>query len=194
VASKGGIEQVALGTTARNDATIDLIAGSKNSDGSAAYVGNVDASGSGVIGGQVNISATGNINGLVVASIGADVNALQNVNATVLSQGGVTVSAGGSVGGTIVSAGGSSVSGAEVTALILTGGPGSVVGNLTGSAAPSGPAPSNTGALASEANQSNLNTQTNSVASDSGGDDDLKKKGKPQLVQYQGRVTVILPP
>ena len=45
VASKGGIVQIALGPVARNDATINLDAGSKNSDGTVAYVGNVDASG-----------------------------------------------------------------------------------------------------------------------------------------------------
>ncbi|HXR07241.1 MAG TPA: hypothetical protein VN765_07910, partial [Candidatus Acidoferrum sp.] len=195
VASRGGIEQVALGASAHNNATIDLIAGSKNSDGSVAYVGNVDAAGSGVIGGQVNISATGSINGVVVASVGANVSALQNVNATVLSQGAVTVSAGGTVGGTIVSGGGLSVSGADVTATVLSVGPQSVAGNLSGSAAPQAPAPSNTGATAGTANQINPTTQPSAdvAANGTGDDDQQKKKPKAQLVQYVGRVTVLLP-
>ena len=101
--------QLALGLVGINDSTINLYAGSKNSDGSV-VLGNVDAAGSGVVGGNVNINATGNITGTVVASSSADVNALQNVSATVLSQGSATVTAGNTVSGTIIGVGSVNVS------------------------------------------------------------------------------------
>ncbi len=134
IANKGGIVQLALGPGAVNNATISLNAGSKNSDGTVAYVGNVDAAGSGVVGGQVNITATGNINGLVVASLGANVTALQNISATVLSQGGATVSAGGTVSGTIVGVGSVTVSGATDVAAAFAGGGVTASGAVSGAA------------------------------------------------------------
>ena len=59
VAEPGGHRATRAGARRQNDATINLSAGTRNSDGSVAYVGNVDASGSGVIGGQVNIYGDG---------------------------------------------------------------------------------------------------------------------------------------
>jgi hypothetical protein len=195
VASKGGIAQLALTPVAQNG-TINLEAGSKNPDGSVAFVGNVNASGSGVVGGQVNISATGSIDGLVVASVGANVTASQNVNATVLSQGAVTVSAGQTVSGTIVGVGSVSVSGtADVAAAFSSSGV-SASGAVSGAAVASAPTGSSSTAAAATTQQVNQTTQGNSTVASNGTDDDndpLKKKKKAQLMEYVGRVTVLLP-
>jgi len=198
-ASAGGVAQLALGPGVQNAGTINLIAGSKNSDGTVAYVGNVDATGSGVIGGQVNITATGNIDGLVVASQGANVSALQNVNATVMSQGTATVSAGETVSGTVVGAGLVSVSGgkADVAAAFSSGGPVSATGNLGGAAVQAAPTALSTAAAASEiVGAINQVTQPNSdLAANSNGDDEDKNKHRTQLRlrEYVGRVEVRLP-
>ena len=152
-ASRGGIVQLALGPVVNNQASINLNAGSKNSDGTVAYVGNVDASGSGVVGGHVNISATGNINGLIVASLGANVTALQNISATVLSQGGATVSAGGTVSGTIVGVGSVSVSGASDVAAAFAGGGVSASGAQSGAAVASAPTGSSSASAAATTQQ-----------------------------------------
>ena len=198
VASQGGIVQLALSPVANNDATINLNAGSKNTDGSVAYVGNVDASGSGVVGGQVNITATGNINGLVVASIGANVSAVLNVSATVLSQGAATVSAGQTVSGTVVGVGSVSVSGATDVAAAFGGGGVSTGGAVSGAAVAVAPTGSSSSAAAATTQQVTTSTQSNSelAANDNNNTDDndpLKKKKKPQLMEYVGRVTVLLP-
>jgi len=196
IASQGGIVQLALGPVANNDATINLIAGSKSSDGNVSYVGNVYATGSGVVGGQVNISATGNIDGLVVASLGANVTALQNVSATVLSQGGATVSAGGTVSGTIVGVGSVSVSGASDVAAAFGGGGVSSSGAVSGAAVAAAPTGSSSAAAAATTQQATQTTQANSDLAANSGDNDndpLKKKKKAQLMEYVGRVTVLLP-
>jgi hypothetical protein len=188
VASKGGIAQLALGPVTHNDATIDLSAGSPG------FVGSVDAAGSGVVGGQVNISATGNISGLVVASVGANVSALQNVNATVLSQGNATVSAGGTVSGTIVGFGSVSVSGASDVAAAFSATSVTTTGAVSGAAAPAAPTASSSAAAAATAQQVTQSTQSNSdLAANDNADDDEKKKQKKQLMEYVGRVTVLLP-
>jgi hypothetical protein len=195
VAAAAGIAQLALGPASHPDATINLDAGSKNSDGTVAYVGNVDASGSGVVGGQVNITATGNVNGLVVASVGANVSALQNVNATVLSQGGASVSAGGTVGGTVVGVLQVSVSrGKEDTALALSGVGVTATGPATGAAIPAAPTASNSNVGAETQNQVTQSTQPNSEVA-SNDDPELKKKQatNSKLKEYIGRVTVLLP-
>ncbi|MGP8198397.1 MAG: beta strand repeat-containing protein [Limisphaerales bacterium] len=196
VANKGGIVQIALEPGTVNNATINLDAGSKNSAGAVEFVGNVDAGGSGVVGGQVNISATGNINGLVVASLGANVTALQNVSATVLSQGGATVSAGGTVSGTIVGVGTVTVSGASDVAAAFAGGGVSASGPQSGAAVAAAPTGSSSASAAATTQQVNQSTQVNSdMAANGTGDDNdlLKKKKKAQLMQYEGRVTVLLP-
>jgi hypothetical protein len=193
-ASQGGIVQLALGPVARNHATINLTAGTENSDGTTAFVGNVDATGSGVVGGQVNISATGDIVGLVVASVGANVNALQNVSATVLSQGSATVSAGGTVSGTVVGVGSVSVSGASDVAAAFGGSGVSTSGAVSGAAVAAAPTASNSGAAAATTQQVTQSTQSNSdLAANDTGDDIDKKKKKKQLMEYAGRVTVLLP-
>jgi filamentous hemagglutinin family protein len=194
-ASHGGIVQLALGP-AQNNATITLSAGSKNPDGSVASVGNVDASGSGVVGGQVNISATGNINGLVVASVGATVTALQNISATVLSQGNAAISAGGTVSGTIVGVGSVSVSGASDAATAFAGGGVTTGGNVTGGAVPAAPTGTSSASAAATTQQAAQSTQSNTdmaANGNSGDNDPTKKKKKTQLMQYVGRVTVLLP-
>jgi hypothetical protein len=195
IASKGGISQLALGP-GKNEATINLEAGSKNSDGSVAYVGNVEASGSGIVGGQVNIAATGNISGLVVASLGADINALQNVSATILSQGGVTVNAGGTVSGTIVGVSSVSVTGATDVAAAFSGGSVTTSGSVSGAAVAAAPTGSSSAAAAATTQQATQSTQSNSEVASNGNEDnnDLRKKKKgTQLMEYVGRVTVLLP-
>jgi filamentous hemagglutinin family protein len=196
VASHGGIVQIPLGPMTVDTATINLNAGSKNSDGTVEYVGNVDASGSGVIGGRVNITATGNIKGLIVASVGANVSALQNVNATVLSQGGATVSAGGTVSGTVVGVGSVTVSGASDVAAAFSAGAVSASGAMSGAAVAAAPTGSSSASAAATTQQVNQSTQSNSEVAANGTTDDndlLKKKKKAQLMEYQGRVTVLLP-
>jgi filamentous hemagglutinin family protein len=194
-ASQGGIVQIALGPVAHNDATINLSAGSKNPDGTVAYVGNVNASGSGVIGGQVNISATGDVTGLVVATLGANVSALQNVNATVLSQGAATVSAGGTVSGTVIGVGNVSVSGASDVAAAFSGGAVSASGAQSGAAVAASPTGSNSASAAATQQQVAQSTESNSQLADNGDSDELKKKRAKdtQLMEYVGRVTVLLP-
>jgi filamentous hemagglutinin family protein len=195
VASRGGIKQLALGPTANQDVSINLTAGSRNSDGTVAYVGDVDAAGSGVVGGQVNITATGDINGLVVASLGANVNAAQNVNATVLSQGAANVTGGGTVAGMVVGVGLVSVSGAKGdTALALSDTGVAASGAASGAAIPAAPTSSNSNSGAGTQNQVTQSTQPNSELA-SNDDDDLKKKQaqNSKLKEYVGRVTVILP-
>jgi filamentous hemagglutinin family protein len=195
-ASQGGIEQIALGPVAHNEASINLIAGSKNSDGSVAYVGNVDASGSGVIGGQVNISATGNVDGLVIATVGANVSALQNVNATVLSQGSATVSAGGTVSGTIVGVGSVTVSGASDVAAAFSSGAVSASGAQSGAAVAAAPTGSNSSSAAATQQQAAQSTQSGAQIADNATESDEEKKKrakKAQLMEYVGRVTVLLP-
>jgi len=190
VASKGGISQLALGASSQNNATINLVAGSKN------FVGNVEAAGSGVIGGQVNISATGSIDGLVVARLGADLSALQNVSATVLSQGGATVNAGGTVSGTIVGLGSVSVSGASDVAAAFSSGAVSVSGAVSGAAAPTGPTGSSSASAAATQQQVTQSTQSNSELADNGSeseDEKRKRAQKSKLMEYVGRVTVLLP-
>jgi hypothetical protein len=191
VASHGGIVQLALGAAAVNDATITLNAGSKNSDGSVAYVGNVDATGSGVIGVQVNITATGNVNGLVVASAGVNVSALQNVNATVLSQGAASVTAGLTVSGIVVGAKDVNVAGASDVAAAFSVGNVNASGTPGGAAIPSAP----TGGPPPPVPTTQFNpTQSTEVADNSTGDDnDPLKKKKTQLIEYVGRVEVRLP-
>ncbi|MGO8697777.1 MAG: filamentous hemagglutinin N-terminal domain-containing protein [Limisphaerales bacterium] len=190
VAARGGISQLALGPVAHNGATINLVAGSPS------FVGNVDASGSGIVGGQVNISATGNIEGLVVASLGANINAQQNVSATVLSQGAATVSAGGTVSGTVVGVGSVSVSGASDVAAAFSATSVSASGTQSGAAVAAAPTGSSSAAAAATTQQVTQSTQSNSdLAANSNADDNdpLKKKKKAQLMEYVGRVTVLLP-
>lgn len=192
-ASKGGIVQLVLGPVARNDVTINLNAGSKNSDGTVAYVGNVDAAGSGVVGSQVDITATGNINGLVVASVSASVSALQNVNATVLSQGAATVSAGGTVSGTDVGTGVVSVTGGKDVASAFSSTLVNAVGAAPGSAAtPTAPTPPSANPVEpQQLNPAQSNTDVASISGD--GDDPLHPGRKPLIKEYVGRVTVLLP-
>jgi filamentous hemagglutinin family protein len=190
-ANRGGIVQLALGPVTHNDATITLDAGSPG------FIGDVDATGSGVVGGQVNISATGSVNGLVVASVGANVNALQNISATVLSQGAATVNAGGTVSGTVVGVGSVSVSGASDVAAAFSGGSISTSGAVSGAAVGTAPTGSSSASAAATTQQVTQSTQANSdLASNGNGntdDNDPLKKKKSQLMQYAGRVTVLLP-
>jgi len=196
IASQGGIVQLALGSTAHNDATINLNAGSRNSDGSIAYVGNVDASGSGVIGGEVNINATGNINGLVVASISASVTAALNVNATVLSQGGASVSAGGTASGTVVGLSSVSVKGGTGdTASALSAGSVSQSGTPSGGAVAAAPTGSNSNNSAATQTQAAQSTPASTQVADNSESEEAKKKRAraSKLKEYVGRVTVLLP-
>jgi len=183
-ASKGGIVQIAFGKSANHDGTITLIAGTEV-DKKVVYVGNINSGDSGVIGARVVLKATGNIKGVVVGSQSVDISSQQNVNVLAISGGGVSVSASGSVSGTIAGAGNVNVSGSEVNAALV--GNVSVSGNLTGAAAPAPVA----------ANQEGTQNANKVVKDDSAGNsdetDDQKKKGRPVISEYVGRVTVILP-
>jgi hypothetical protein len=192
-AGKGGIVQLALAPGVANEASLTLEAGSRNTDGSVAYVGSIDASGSGIVGGKVNLEATGNISGLVIASVSANVAALQNVSATVLSSGSATVSAGGTVSGSVVGLGAVSVSGASDVAAAFSASSVSTSGAVSGAAASAAPSGSSSAAAAATSQQVTSTTQSASDLASNDDDDLRKKKAKSQLMEYVGRVRVLLP-
>lgn len=194
VAGKGGIQQLALAAGTVNDSSVTLTAGSKNSDGSVAYLGSIDASGSGIVGGNVNLSATGNINGLVIASVSANVTAIQNVSATILSSGAATVSAGGTVSGSVVGLGTVSVSGASDVAAAFSATSVSASGSVSGAAATAAPTGSSSAAAAATTQQVNNQTQAGTEMASNSDDEELrKKKAHNTLMEYVGRVRVLLP-
>ena len=129
------------------------------------------------------MNATGDIDGLVVGQNIA-ITSEHNVNVTAIAQGNASVTAAGTVGGTVAGAGTVNVTGAEIGA-VLAGGTVNAVGNLGGAAAPA-PAPTSNAEGAQSANK---------IANETSDDtDDLKKrKGRPAISEYVGRVTVILP-
>jgi hypothetical protein len=191
VASSGGISQFALGPSSQKNNTITLVAGSPG------YVGNVDATGTGVIGREVNITATGSIEGLVIATTGANLSAVQNIAATVFSEGSATVSAGGTVSGTIMGGGNVSVSGAsDVAAAFSSSGSVSTSGAVSGAAAPSAPTGSNSASAAATQQLVSQSAQAGSQLADNGteSDDEKRKRAqKSKIMEYVGRVTVLLP-
>jgi hypothetical protein len=189
-ASQGGVVQIPLGPTAPGEATINMTAGSVDSDGKV-HVGNIDASDSGVIGGQINLKATGDIQGLVVASQGVNISSRQNVSVTVLAQGGVSVNAGGTVSGTIAGTGSVDVSGGDVSAA-LSGGSVSTGGNLSGAATASTGAGASPSAAATAAQAVQETALAGAGAAGPGDDSDETRRNKEraQLTEYVGRVTV----
>ena len=181
-ASMGGIVQIPYGPVSTKYAKITLTAGSIDAD-KTVHIGNISAAKSGVVGGDIVMNATGDIDGLVVGQNIA-ITSEHNVNVTAIAQGNASVTAAGTVGGTVAGAGTVNVTGAEIGA-VLAGGTVNAVGNLGGAAAPA-PAPTSNAEGAQSANK---------IANETSDDtDDLKKrKGRPAISEYVGRVTVILP-
>jgi len=186
IASKGGISQLVL-SPSDDKGTINLTAGSPG------YIGSIEANGSGIVGGQVNLSATGDINGLVIASVGANVTALQNISATILSQGGVTVSAGGTVSGMVVGVGAVNVTGATDSAQAFSQTAVTTGGNVVGPATPSAAVGSNSASTAATSQQVTTTAQSPDQTGNSSDEDERKKKlAAARLIEYVGRVTVLL--
>ena len=99
IASAGGISQEPFNGNTSLAPTITLTAGTKNTDGSILYPGNIDASGSGVIGINTYLNAAGNITGFVIAQGNSTINAAANISGTFLAGGTGTFNAGGTIGG-----------------------------------------------------------------------------------------------
>jgi filamentous hemagglutinin family protein len=190
VASGGGIVQLPLNGVNSSDASVTLIAGTKDANGNVIYAGNIDASGSGVIGANVNLQASGNISGFVVAQNNLNVAANQNVSVTAVAAGNADVSAGGAVSGTIVGIGSVAASGTSVDASLLSQNV-SASGNTSG--AQVGFAAANAAGSTSQGAQQDSHDVAKAVASSDSDDDTLEKKKKLPTLTRQSRVTVILP-
>ena len=193
VSTLGGIQQFALNGSIAGGPTINLVAGTPPSAGSAGYVGNIDLGAGGVVGGSINIEAQGNVRGLIVSRQNSTVNAAQSFSGTVLSGGTANISAtAGTISGTVVGIGGVSASGSGgVTASLL----GQNV-SVGGAAAQStlGTTAAATSASQAAAQQATTDARKE-VASDNTQDEQEKKKEKkPTLTRRVGRVTVVLPP
>ena len=151
---------------------------------------NIDASGSGVIAQNAVLKASGDISGVIFAQGNIDVSAVANVNVTALAQGTVSASAGGDISGTIIGIGGISASGSSIDASLLSQ-------NVSASGDTSGATEGFAQGTAANATSQGMSEDSNPTAatgnSDSGDDDDLKKKKNITLAQKVSRVTVLLP-
>jgi filamentous hemagglutinin family protein len=192
VASEGGILQEPLNGNASAGPTVQLTAGSRDSQGHVTFAGNIDVSGSGVIGEAVNASATGTINGLLIGSQSVSITTPQAFSGTVVSAGSATISA-SSVSGNIVAVSGISIGeGTVVNANLL-----SQNVNVGGSAGPALASTATASATAQSASQDSTaqaKAATGLEPSDDTGDDPLKRgKGKGGIkLGRTSRVTVIL--
>ncbi len=193
-ANSGGIVQVALNHVKSPNASVTLIAGTRDENGNVVYEGSIDASGSGVIGGNVNLSATDGVKGLVVAQQNININAGQNVSVTAIGAGNVSVSAGGNISGTIVGVGSVSASGSSIDAALLSQNV-SASGNT--SAAQLGFSQGTAAAATSQSSANSDEEMKKTVVKGDGEEtDDKKKHGggtAPEIVRRVGRVTVLLP-
>jgi len=174
-ASLGGVLQIAFNGANTKDNSIDVNVGK-----------DINATGSGIIGYNVNLKAGGNINGVVVGSQSVTVNAQQNVDVTAVSGGNVDINASGTVSGTVIGGGDVSVSGSSIDASVR-GGSVSTSGDASGASigTPAGSPSQNL--------QANDNADTVGSKTDTGDDDELKKKKGITLAQKVSRVTVLLP-
>ena len=191
IASAGGIVQLPLNGVNNSQATVTLIAGTRDAEGNVVYVGNIDASGSGVIGSTVKLEASGSIKGLIFARNNINITASQSVNVTALAQGSVNVSSGGSVSGTIIGVGSVSASGTSVDAALLSQNV-SASGNVSSSQI--GFSQGTAAGTTSQSQQSDAPVKAVASATTSTDDDETRKRGGPRLTKTTGRVTVILPP
>jgi hypothetical protein len=190
VADLGGISQTVINGTLLPGPKITLVAGTKATEGSPGYVGNIELGNSGVIGGTVNLDANGSVTGLVISKQNTTINAAQNFNGTVLAGGTANLSAGGGVVGTIVGIAGVNASGgAGVTATVLSQNA-SVNGGTTESTLGTSATP--TAASQSAAQQSSSDAKQQVASTDRLDNPDQKKQKKPVLTR-RSRVTVILP-
>lgn len=192
-ADQGGILQEALNGNFAAGPTVTLIAGTKATDSSPGYIGDINLGTSGVIGGTVNADATGDIIGLVISRQSSTINAAGTFSGTVLSGGSANLSAGNvSSSSTIIGVGGVSISGSIGSGTQVLGQNVSVNGGAAQSTLGTSAAASSTSQAA--ANTATADAEKQVASNDDSGDDDKKKKGKgPALAHRVGRVTVLLP-
>ena len=189
LARSGGVVQAPLNGTPSTGGKVELIAGTKPSDGDPGFVGRIDASKSGVIGGNVSLDATGSIIGVVFASGNINIQTPQAVNVTALAQGGVNVAAGGTISGTLVGLGSVTATGSSVDAALVSqnvsGSPGATAAVVASVA---------TAASQSATAQATQSTPNSKPTTDADDEEARRLAGRrPVLVRTVGRVRVILP-
>ena len=133
------------------------------------------------------MKAAGDIKGVVVGIQSVAVASQQSVDVTAVSGGNVDISASGTVSGTIIGGGDVSVSGSAIDAAVR-GGSVATSGDTSGASlgVPSAGSAQNV--------QATDNANTVSAKTDTGEEDDFKKKKAISLAQKVSRVTVLLPP
>ena len=187
-ASLGGILQEALNGDVSGGPTITLNAGSPG------FKGNIDLGESGVIGGTVDVTANGNVTGLIIARQNTTVNAAQSFSGTVLSGGVANLSAGGSISGTVIGIGGINASAGSGVSAALFSQNVSVGGGQSQSTLGTTAAATSTAQAAAQTSTSETKEQVGLAESNSGDEDDKKKKARSAgLVRRVGRVTVLWP-
>jgi hypothetical protein len=192
LANAGGVVQLALNSVPSQNASVSLVAGTRDAEGNTLYRGNIIAGNSGVFGINVDLEATGDIVGLIIAQRDINLKSVQSVNVTAVASGNVSVNAGGSVSGTIVGVGGVSASGGSIDAALLSQNV-STSGNVTSSDVGFAQTAAAGAASASASVQSESTSKSIANATD---DEEEQKKNKsslPKLARSVGRVTVILP-
>ena len=190
-ASAGGISQEPFNRNTSLAPTVTLKAGTRNSDGSIVYPGNIDASGSGVIGINTDLNAAGNITGFVIARGNSTINAAANISGTFMAGGTGTFNAGGTIGGIAIAGTGINVGSGkfegEALSQSVSGG-----GAVTALATAAAPSASSQGAAAQGAD-----VQKTATSDQQPVEEDQSRKNlanRPLLVKYTGRVTVLLRP
>jgi filamentous hemagglutinin family protein len=189
-ASLGGIAQEPQNGNTSLLPTITLTAGTRDAGGQIVDAGNINATDSGVIGVNTTLNAAGDISGLVIARGNSSINAAANVSGTFLAGGASSFGAGGTISGIAIAGGSISVGGGKFEGVALSQ-------NVSGGGATSALASTATASATSQAAGAQAESVQKAGTSDqtaSTGDDEKKKTTKgPVLVNYTGRVTVILP-
>lgn len=194
VSTLGGIQQFALNGSIAGGPRITLSAGTKPTEDSPGFAGDVDLGQGGVIGGSINITAEGSVNGLIVSRQDANINSAQSFSGTLLSGGTANVSASaGGISGTIIGISGVNASGGGGVSANVMGQNVSIGGAAAQSTLGTTAAATSTSQAAAQQATTDAKQQ---LAKDATQDDDQKKKrnGKsPVLTRHVGRVTVLLP-
>jgi filamentous hemagglutinin family protein len=189
-ASQGGIVQEPLNGNASLTPTLTLIAGSRNTDGSVVFPGNINAGESGVIGVNTTLNAAGTISGLVIARGESSINAAAAVSGTFLAGGSVSFSA-TTISGIAIGGFGINVSGGKFEGVALSQ-------NVSGGGAQTSLATAATAGSTSQAaaaQQESVQKAETAPRDTSAADDEKKRRAQlPRLAKYSSRVTVILPP
>jgi hypothetical protein len=190
VANQGGILQKVENGTLTPGPSVTLVAGTRPSDGSPGFVGNIECGNAGVIGGTVNLDASGDITGLVISKQDVNLVAGGSFSGTILANGSANLSAGGGIGGPIIGVGGVNASGGQgVTATIFS--PNASVNGAQGASTFASSTPA-TSAAQSASQQSTSDAKQVASAEKLGGTASGKGGKRPTFVK-RSRVTVILP-